>query len=790
MKFFINSIALLCVSTLLQAQDIPEVLPPTINDSFAEGGDLTRAVQKRFDPNALAVPAGQMIDGRNWDDQEVADQYAKFTGLRVLLSSASQGLETRFFQRGPLTNREAASLLVKVMDMEGYVFVPSGSNEVKFLPKAAGGASNGAGELEGMIDNVGDIPPGDDYISYFMKFDYIKPDEAVRTFTQSLNGLDSGAKLAPVANASALIITGKSTFIRKLINQKEYIDVPAGNVENTWVEMKHADAEEVAATLNEIVNATQQSKTTAGVTNGGTARRANTPPIPGSNTAANASAGGANAAGETIPVQIVANPRLNKIFIMGRPVDLIFVEKLARDFDSPPTGTSRLERQLRFVTAAHIFDVAVQALEALDAARSSGAAGGPGGAGGGRSTGGGNTGGNNNGGNNRGNQQSGGGDSSVSQFDIDDAPQGQVIGKSFIVADNAANKIFVTGPPEGNKLVSDLIDQLDTRPQQVMISAVFGKVTLGKGQSTGFNLGFLSNGLAGGYNNSGLIDPGQISGVGSTRDADSNAVDLSLASVLAGGGLNVYGAYRNLTATLTALKTRSDFNVISSPVIYAANNQVGLLSSGQRIAVPSSTITSDAGSQNTNIEFRDVLLRLEVVPLVNSEDEVTLRISLLNEDIQGEQIIDGDSIPTIVTESIETTVTIPNGAAVVLGGLITEDEQSSKAGVPILSDIPGIGRLFSRKSNNVIREELLVFIQPTIVNNPAAQREVQAALEGRYDVSSPVHEFLDNGVLPSRSNEDNVSEVEPRNVDGRYEAKKKNRPQLGRGSQFRNPTRR
>lgn len=784
MKPSLNIIAILSVMASLPAQDIPEILPPDL-----EADRPVAAARKGHDLNAMAANEGQVIDGSNWDDQSVADEYSKYTGQRVLLSSATQGLEIRFYQRGPLTNREAASLLVKVMDMEGYVFVPSGRNEVKLLPKAAGGTANGPGELEDIIDNAADIPSGDGYYTYLMKFDFIKPDEAVRTFSQSLHGLDPGAKLAPVANASAMFITGKGAFIRKLINQKQYIDVPAGNVENKWISMNHADAEEVAATLNEIVNASQQSNTTAGVTNN-SVRRNNTSPgvTPGTN---NRATEGSSSAGETIPVQIVANPRLNKIFVMGRPLDVLFIEGLARDFDLPPTKGSSHIHQLRFVKAADLFDVAVQALESLDnASRSSANAGGA--AGGTRGS-------NSTGSAQNRNQNSGSSGSSggagggnVSQFDISDQPQSASIGKSFIVADNAANRIIISGPPEGNRIVSELISQLDTRPQQVMISAVFGKITLGKNDETGVNYGFLSNDLAGGFDNNGLISPGDIDGTSFT----------GLVSALSGGGFNIYGAYRNMAATLSALTAKTNFEVISSPVIYAANNQVGLLSSGQRIAVPTNTITTDTGSQNTNIEFRDVLLRLEVVPLINSQEEVTLRISLLNEDVQGSQTIDGEDIPTIVTESVDTTVTVPNRAAVVLGGLITESESNTRAGVPVLSNIPGIGRLFRRDSKDVTREELLIFIQPTIVNDPASQRAAQASLESRYDVAEPINEFIaGEGVLPSRSEglemeaqqpakekvqrptEEEVNVVEP--------VQKKSRIRTpGRGSQFRYRSRR
>ena len=72
----------------------------------------------------------------------------------------------------------------------------------------------------------------------------------------------------------------------------------------------------------------------------------------------------ASAAGEDIPVQIVADPRLNKIFIMGRPVDIVFVEGLVRAFDAPPNRNSFFKRKLRFIIASDFLQVAADALEA------------------------------------------------------------------------------------------------------------------------------------------------------------------------------------------------------------------------------------------------------------------------------------------------------------------------------------------------------------------------------------------------------------------------------------------
>jgi general secretion pathway protein D len=766
MKIILSIFACMAVLLTVHAQDVDQVAAPekTVQPAApkapikpvrpvrpAEPTQVARIVP-RMDANtgakAMAAQKGEIIDGSNWDDQDVADEYSKYTGQRVLLSSATQDLEIRFFQRGPLTNEQAANLLVKVLGMEGYAFVPSGANEVKLLPKAQGSGANGPAELEDIIDDAADIPAGDDYISYFMKLDFIKPEEAVRTFTQSIHGLGPGAKIAAVPNASAILITGKSTFVRKLINQQRYIDVPTGNVATAWVELKYADSEEIAATLNEIMNAQQQSDTTAGVTKVGSTK----PKVGSAAPVANAAV---SAAGEEIPVQIVPDPRLNKIFIMGRPVDIVFVEGLVRQFDAPPNRNSFYKRKLRFIIASDFLQIAADALEAHNGSGSDSP---------------------NRQSNARNNQQrnqssrpsnSGdrGGNSrssnaeSVEEFNVSDVPESIVVGKTFIVADNLANSILVQGPPESVRIVTELVDKLDGRPQQVMISTVFGEASLGNGTDIGVSLGAIARGgdkdAAGSTGGGGLLP--------SFADLLTNAgLNTAVVDDFA-RGLNVYGRINDFTGVVRALESSSDFKILSRPTVYTANNRKAVISSGSSIAVPTNQFNSGTTGQSTNIEYRDVLLRFEVVPLINSEDEVTLRISLINDTVGEDQNIGDLTVPTIGTETITTTVTVKNNATVVIGGLVTEVERNSKSGVPVLSRIPGIGRLFSRTRKSVERRELLVFIQPKIVGGHTSQFDVQEDMERRYDVAPAAREFAD-GVLPPKPLKDEDSKPPKKSI--------------------------
>ena len=214
-------------------------------------------------------------------------------------------------------------------------------------------------------------------------------------------------------------------------------------------------------------------------------------------------------------------------------------------------------------------------------------------------------------------------------------------------------------------------------------------------------------------------------------------------------GLNVYGRINDFTGVIRALESSSDFKVLSRPTVYTANNRKAVISSGSSIAVPTNQFNSGTTGQSTNIEYRDVLLRFEVVPLINSDDEVTLRISLINDTVGEDQTIGDLTVPTIGTETITTTVTVKNNTTVVIGGLVTEVERNSKSGVPVLSRIPGIGRLFGRTRKSVERRELLVFIQPKIVGGTNSQYDVQEDMERRYEVAPAARSFAD-GLLPEK----------------------------------------
>jgi type II secretory pathway component GspD/PulD (secretin) len=340
----------------------------------------------------------------------------------------------------------------------------------------------------------------------------------------------------------------------------------------------------------------------------------------------------------------------------------------------------------------------------------------------------------------------GGGSGGLSDPSVSTAPESVLVGRTLLVADNITNSVVVQGPPAGLEIVQRLIDQLDTKPDQVMISTVIGQMALNKNLE--FGVGYLLNGNDGALGAGGGLP---IIPIAESVLDPAKRFPLIDPSGLASSGLRAYGTIGDLNVFLKALQSKTDFTVLSRPSIFTANNQKGTISSGERIAIPTQGGTS-GGNYNTgtSIEYQDVVLKLEVIPLVNSNNEITLQISLINDEQNGTQTISGAgtnggdlSVPRITTREILTTATVPNGQTIALGGLIVGKKDKTKSGIPILSDIPYLGNLFSSTTNKDDRSELMIFIQPTIVNSSQSLDDAQVDFKGRYSSSPEITDFAD-----------------------------------------------
>jgi len=446
---------------------------------------------------------------------ELAALYSKYTNRRVIVAAAAAAAEFSFVQdaspQNPLTYGYAAELLRKAAAIENFVFI---ADEKDSNLEILTVSSRPPGIGYDVFNENDVLPEGDAVISYVMTFKHIKPENASQAFTQIIGQFGTYGSIAPL-NGS-VVITENTSLIRRLIKLKDEIDKPDDVSGTRFIPVKYADVTELSTTLNELLNSQQQSQKAATIQRAGTPSAA--PPPGGAPQPTAAVGGGGTATSVDTPVQIVPEPRTNRIFAMGRPVDLLFVEGLIREFDIETSEKTFMRRKLRFLKVADFLPVAENALNRAFTATGEGgsvSAGGAGGAPGssstrssssGRTSGSRTSGTNSSGSSGRnssfGNNSSmggnssfggggqssfggGGGGSGLGQSQVNTAPESLLVGRTLLVADNITNSVVVQGPPSGLEIVERLLDQIDVKADQVMISTVIGQLNLIKDKQFG-----------------------------------------------------------------------------------------------------------------------------------------------------------------------------------------------------------------------------------------------------------------------------------------------------------------
>jgi len=642
----------------------------------------------------LQQPAGD-ING-------LIDYYEALSG-KILIRDATLPIvpNVRLVAPRQLPRSQALRLVESVLVLNGITLVPGEDNSMKVIGSGKPTRSEGVP----VYANLADLPRGDQVVSYFMPLRHISANEALQIFSVSNPAHPQYGAYVPVPHAQALILTENASSIRQIVALKELIDVPPAKIVSKFVRLERADAERVAEVITKLI---ENRKTKSAAAGGGQPNMAAPPdPVTGEQSAGPAMNERSMVAGD---VELVADARTNRILVVTRPANFDFIQGLIEEFDTAVILNEPLERPLKYVMASDVLPVLQTLLmENEDAS-------------GGQAQGSRPTGQNQNQTQNQ-NQRgsnSGAGGSGIDKertlnANQDTAPEAIMVGKTRLIADKQANSIIVIGPPESLIKVGTILDRLDKKPMQVYLSTVIGQLSLNDNSELAVDL--LQK-----FSTSGNLGVASSSrNIGSGFTPDPKLLTAASAFANAASGLTIYGAVGSaLDYYVKALQGTGRFKVTSRPVIYTANNKVAIISSGQQIAVPSSTLTSlNAGNNQAavtaNIDYKKVELKLEVIPLINSDREVTLQIKQTNDSIVGSQTISNNVVPTIGTQFIDTTVTVKNADTIVLGGLITEDATRNETGVPILKDIPLLGYLFKGVTKEKKRSELIILIQPNVV---------------------------------------------------------------------------
>jgi type II secretory pathway component GspD/PulD (secretin) len=317
---------------------------------------------------------------------------------------------------------------------------------------------------------------------------------------------------------------------------------------------------------------------------------------------------------------------------------------------------------------------------------------------------------------------------------VNTTPQAVTIGNAKLIADQRANSIIVLGNREVVVKVQKILNQMDVSAPQVALSTVIGQLTLSNNEEFGVDwFAKYHNRFIGTSRNNpvfGINDPAIPLRSGSSDTSGgiidpSNLINFSRIIRNVGAGTNIYVAAGDAFAAIVhLLESSGRFKVMSRPTVFTSNNKKAIIASGQEIPVPVNTLSNvnnagvvnNVASVSSSIEYKKVVLQLEVVPLINSEKEVSLDIlQKLDSLVPGGNVqISGNSIPTIDTKYIRTNVAAPNGSTIILGGLIEDQKNKNYEGFPYLSRIPLIGAAFRSTVSSKVRRELIILMCPQV----------------------------------------------------------------------------
>ena len=330
---------------------------------------------------------------------------------------------------------------------------------------------------------------------------------------------------------------------------------------------------------------------------------------------------------------------------------------------------------------------------------------------------------------------SGGGLGSQSGINRERGNQGPTsikAGGAIIAADPATNSLIITAPEPVYRNIRGVIDQLDSRRAQVYIESLIVEVKADTVSEMGIQWQF------------GTSRPGQNSVVGGTNFSSGGSNILSVtqnpAALAAAGGLNVgvvrngvslFGqTFLNLGLLARALEAETNSNIRATPNLLTLDNEEARIIIGQNVPFVTgqyATTNNTLSSPFQTIERKDVGTMLRVRPQVSEGGTVKMEIA---QEISA--VVDTTQSAGIITNrrAIDSNVLVDDGQIVVLGGLIEDTVEGGISKVPLLGDIPGLGRLFRYDNRKRVKTNLLIFLRPVVLRSADQAWDVTA---NRYD---------------------------------------------------------
>jgi general secretion pathway protein D len=643
----------------------------------------------------------------------VMETYCKWTEQIYLKNDNVKATIT--LKADNLTKQECINVVEAILSMNNIALVPMGEKFVKVVQASAPDVTGQGLELN--LDPAKEYTGSDKLVTQVIPLRNVQiPD--VQTAVQHL--MHAYGKIQTLQRSNSIMVTDTEANILRIRQLVEFLDQATARIEPRIYEIKYAVAADIAAKLNEIVVAAQgdQAKPTAtlagnpnattpaGVIRARSNRQQRTVTAP---TRATVSDSG-NSTDVIIQgtVKIMADDRTNIIIIFSQEANFDFFDKIIKVLDVEVDPAVIFEVvNLEYADAAELSSTLNELVGAAQGARAASTASS---ASRNRTTRG--TTQRSNSQRNTRNQQlvtpnADMADGADEQANVE-ATGIQNLSKlsedTKILADERSNSILLMGSKTDIAALKNVIASLDVMLEQVVIETVIFDVGLRDGLAHGIDWLYDKGDRIGGWNSSSLT---------STTN--------NILQTVAAGPLRYYQVFSDLDSEMLIRLSQSDSDtrVISTPVIMTTDNTEATLSIGEQRPVITSTDQSLNSTQlRSSYEYKDIGIQLTITPRINPERFVVMELNQKADQLGEIVEIDNNQVPTIRNREFSAQIAVPDGGTVVLGGLISTEMSDTMNKIPILGDIPLIGRyLFSSVTKSENKRELIVLMTPYVMTN-------------------------------------------------------------------------
>ena len=782
---FAVAVLALVASTELVAQERRTLRRPSILDRAVRNSAQEASPASAAQASASTAQSKDPTEAPalNWDGAAldiVLQAYSEQTGKTILKDPAipNPSITLKTLEGQKLTKEEYLEAIEVVLEMNGVHLSPYGEKFIRALPRKDVRKEG----IPLIMDPTVKLGESGRVVSMMIPFKHIALEEAQK----ALEGFKSNSGILLVfERTNSILVTDTEQNINRMLEIARSIDIATPVLENVFVrQIKNASAAEIKTALEAIVQESQKELEKSGRA-AKTASQAQAAPLrpsllgaggrllnrtaqpqepqPVNNASLVMSVSDADRGMIRGKVLILSDERSNKLIIVTQKTNMDFFDKVIEqlDIETIPDTVVKVYR-LKYAEAEEVSDMINDLIGNASSSKSSSKS------------------------NQNRNAKSGNSANitrnssqpaaaaqqrkSANQRTGESKPGELTKDNTTVLADKRINGLVVMTQKELVPVVEQIIESMDVKLSQVLIETVIVEVALSDSLKTGIDWFHglnqkgknYSSGLSGGggtgaprTGSSSTTSSSSSSGSGSNSESTSETItELSkdaVKSTPAGAGINyfVHSRKLDLSAIITASKTDSRTKYIASPIVMTVDNKEATIeatSSYQFLTGWSAVSSSYAGSglPSPNYSAKDLGITLKIKPKINPNGTVMLNVEEEYSQLGTKQSMlqpkgssyEPTDVETSVTRKMTSDIILEDRQSVVLGGMTTKNVADTEKGIPILKDIPWIGKwIFGSVEQTENRAELLIFMTPYVLDDSESAKA--EAVRRKKTISDP-----------------------------------------------------